>query len=156
MNALNNLWTQKTIHSKCKVRCIYKFPDKIRNNFIINFNISLSLQMKRQSRLQCFIDQNLHGSWLKLFQISVALTAKCLFNLFTSMIMSYIVCYFLLPVLGWRIRKHYFLTKYTAATQKNDRQILAWVFWFNLLTHSCCMTLSLLVLLSTFPWRLQT
>ncbi|XP_046840763.1 PX domain-containing protein kinase-like protein [Xenia sp. Carnegie-2017] len=32
-----------------------------------------------------------------------------------------------LPDIGWRIRKHYFLTKYTAATQKNDRQILAWV-----------------------------
>jgi hypothetical protein len=29
--------------------------------------------------------------------------------------------------LGWRIRKHYFLTKYAGATQKNDRQILAWV-----------------------------
>ncbi|CAB4036247.1 PX domain-containing kinase [Paramuricea clavata] len=32
-----------------------------------------------------------------------------------------------LPDIGWRIRKHYFLTKYAGATQKNDRQILSWV-----------------------------
>lgn len=32
-----------------------------------------------------------------------------------------------LPDIGWRIRKHYFLTKNSSTTQKNDRQILAWV-----------------------------